>query len=430
MHPALQLADILKCIIECIAYDTRTLFRASLVNRAWAAEACPHLWRFPTLAALAALPTERRQHIATFVRVLNVRSVDAETAATLFATTFPRLDTLSLHYRAPTGISFAGRCPQLSSLFAGSDLGDEGREDVCALLRTNAGTLKSVHSYHPVTTASLIQLAGLGRLADLYLVEPVEQGQLDDVVQRVPSPFAAIRSLTFRARAPAVFLMLQLLSKRATSLHLDFNNSVSVDLSALTAFTQLVSLRVAFPNALALRKEHLAPLRSLVQLEVFQFGAESSDTAHGPAAVDMTNDDVIHLVAGLRWLSSFYFLLRAPLTVAALTGIGARCRSLEYLRFLGSYALADLGSGVRNNIRLFPILCYLTVDGTHVHGGDDDDDDADGELDDADACDIAAKIVRIVEYHAPTLEALLVDKRPTECKVDKMVRSQWFVRHP
>jgi hypothetical protein len=179
MHPALQLSEILRNILEYLYGERKSHYAATLVNRAWAGEAGAILWRYAPIRALLAVPTERRQHYASPVRSLDFfNALDAESAASLSWLQYPRLICLALFVNLEPGVTFAGRCPCLQVLHAASRPTWTAPHDTFELQRTNAATLTQVNLPFAITLPILARLAELQRLANLRLCGPGHDGRL------------------------------------------------------------------------------------------------------------------------------------------------------------------------------------------------------------------------------------------------------------
>jgi hypothetical protein len=466
MSSALQFSEIVALVLENFSDDRETLRSASHVHPVWAEAARPLIWAAPSLQALARVPADSRQRFATLARRIEITEpIDAATAAALRNIVFRGLDMLALHC-AHESVPIAWNCPALKYLHILQPARDAAVNAALGLLHANFARLEVVHLCCSVSTAELVALASMPRLEYLGFVgRAPTPGQVTAVAQVVRQPFAKLYDVVLEAPARAVFALLRLFSGRTRlnmELDITFREAHSVDLSPLvhalststTAGGSIVQLHLAFPFTHCLCKEHIMPLARLPPT-LTDISLDTCDAHEHVVHLHVTDAEFVRAFGGQPQLRRLCYFAHSPeLTIAALAGVGARCRQLLDVAVEGKFALGQLAP---NGPPLFPQLRCLALSGCQpaeggvagseqteggdagaahvpdVPGGGQGGSLEKGRMEDtASTCrsveEMVAKDVLLkVSYHAPDLNHL---EMTNGGEVDSLINKLWVQQCP
>jgi hypothetical protein len=372
MSSALELPEIVAQILENLSDDKGTLRSASLVHPVWAAATRPLMWSAPSLQALARVPADFCQRFAVWARRIEItQPISAATAAALRDIVFRNLETLVVQC-AHGSVPIVWRCPSLKYLHIFQPARDPAVNAVLGMLHANFASLEVVHLCCSVSTAELVTLANMPRLEYLgFAGRAPTSAQVAAVAQVVPKPFAKLYDVVLAAPARVMFILLKLISgitRHKMQLEITFLELHSVDLSPLADVLSaaegggsIVKLHLAFPVTHCLRKEHLMPLARLPPTLV-DVSLDACDAHENMVHLHIDDDDFVRLFGGQPQLRRLcYFACSPELTIAALAGVGQRCRQLRDLAVGGKFALGQLAP---NGPPLFPQLRFLALSGS------------------------------------------------------------------
>ncbi len=231
-------------------------------------------------------------------------------------------------------------------------------------------------------------------------------------------PFANLRELAVHGFSPAILLLLRFVRASAVErLYLLFFDTESVALAEVAAFARLKKLHIDMQGVRRLQLEHILPLGRLTALGALEVNVQGSVNEY-KGFCDMGDEDIMSLVSGLRELRLLSLIVRTPLSLAALRGVGTRCRLMHDLNLSGAFALDEWptsGEPLLSNLRNLMLNRFGPRAQSYVSGQINA---------------LASRAVSVLLYHAPMLELLELGRRGYSDSdvLDNAVQSLWYER--
>jgi hypothetical protein len=399
MHPALDLPDIQRQIVEHLTDDQTSLCRLAQVNGPFNFEASHRIWRAPRIDALQFVAPKRRQLYAMHVRQLSLSAaVSAEQLSVLSRLDFPLLQRLelaegwsqiagaavvsrflhhdlqTLHLSAEQDMLAPGAyrallehvhdaCPQLEAMeFAEQCLAPD-RGLLLELVRwwPKLKTLALAWPAGDVLDADLLcAVAARTGLKTICIGQCISRDLMRTIACNIPDPFRGVREVHMQLPSDAMPAFVSLMRRAVHLTHLclhlaDTRFPIVQPIAESPLARRLRDLKLHFAENAVVAGRDAVLLGKLGQLRSLAIGPRGS---HNVRVKDFDDNEFVELVSGLPNLRRLCFRLRCWMSNDHLRRLGESCPQLESLDMSGLFGLGYLS---KRGAPLWPRLRLLRL---------------------------------------------------------------------